>query len=274
MLNDLVVLSAKEAQSKINNTPNIYRVVSISSPEFPISLQRTKELLELRFDDVEEDDDIFPHVLATEEHCSLALRFLQKGGLRILHCRAGISRSSALCLGYLLSEMSYKSAVNQLAKIRPQANPNRHTLGIMCKILEKEYLYDLVMKYAKYPEKTVSKYRKKYLQKQLNIAYNRVKKNENSENLLHLIKMICGMYSQLATGKMDVAISLTRQILESDPENTEVLYWQAKCFELLTRYKQAVEQYQLYLEMSKGDNRRLEVHAQKKITHLVQLNTR
>ncbi|WP_372371429.1 dual specificity protein phosphatase family protein [Candidatus Uabimicrobium sp. HlEnr_7] len=145
-----------DAVSMIDKRPNYYRVVSISSAyimRIPHAdkISQSKEILRLQFDDATAElckkiDIKFK--LATKNDCQNALEFLQKGGPILIHCDAGVSRSTAVGLGYLLSNRScYMSAVDELLQVRPCASPNRHVLKIMCQILNMENDFDSILKY-------------------------------------------------------------------------------------------------------------------------------
>ena len=51
---------------------------------------------------------------------------LKNGHSVLVHCRAGISRSSTIIIHYLMTKLniSYQQALNMIRKCRPQAQPN------------------------------------------------------------------------------------------------------------------------------------------------------
>ncbi len=51
---------------------------------------------------------------------------IDKGGTVIVHCAAGISRSSSIVIYYLMRKYrcSYAEALNHLKSVHPRANPN------------------------------------------------------------------------------------------------------------------------------------------------------
>jgi predicted protein tyrosine phosphatase len=156
---EIIVLDMYETLELVRRYPNTYRVVSIvgASPHLrlaptPFSIPGAKEVLYFEFDDIERKDYIsFPELrLATLEECQRALDFLKKGGPCIVHCEAGVSRSGAIALGYLLSESSqYQQAVDRLFAIRPSADPNSYIVYLMCQLLGREHEYAEILKYLK-----------------------------------------------------------------------------------------------------------------------------
>lgn len=158
---EIIITDIYEAISRVEKEPDNYRIISISSKDLSVSpinvkkrltkvLKAEKEVLYLEFDDVTENMAKFSDefVLASEADCIKALEFLEKGGSCLVHCRAGISRSTAIVLGYLLKAYpTYQEAINKLFEIRPCAIPNSHILKLMCKILGKEKDYEAIVKY-------------------------------------------------------------------------------------------------------------------------------
>lgn len=157
---DLIITDVFEAIKLTEGSPGHYRVVSIVSAnpairivEMPFYLPRAKEVLYLTFDDIAERYRDFAlstgqFRLATEEDCRQALDFLSKGGPCLIHCEAGISRSTGTALGYLLTQYpDYKEAVDKLFEIRPCAQPNSHILRLMCQILHKAGEYGNILTY-------------------------------------------------------------------------------------------------------------------------------
>lgn len=127
---------------------NKYRILSITgkSSEFAIKkidfkeeIKKAKDHLWLSFDDATaEFTDVFKRktILATTKDCQKAVDFIDKGGDVIVHCHAGISRSTAMVLGYFMYKgIDYKSAVEKLLEIRPNAKPNMLILNLFCEML-------------------------------------------------------------------------------------------------------------------------------------------
>lgn len=147
---DITITDAARATDMVSREKDKYRVISITSPgrsgiEFPDA----KEVLYLKFDDVADSfRDMDGFMLATEEDCRNALDFLRQGGPCLVHCQAGISRSPAIVLGYLLSELPWEKAVNKLFQIRSCAVPNTHILKLMCKILGMEENYPAIQRHV------------------------------------------------------------------------------------------------------------------------------
>jgi len=82
------------------------------------------EHLVLNFDDVDDDaqeGDVAP----TIDHVRTALDFAKNDTRILIHCFAGICRSTAMALGIMLKRgMSIKDSYEHLVSIRPQAWPN------------------------------------------------------------------------------------------------------------------------------------------------------
>ena len=67
--------------------------------------------------------DISPHLPGVVDFIRNAL---ESGGRVLVHCYAGVSRSTSCIVAYLMTHelMSYQKALNLCKKIRPIANPN------------------------------------------------------------------------------------------------------------------------------------------------------
>ena len=145
---ELVITNAIKACKMVQKKPNYYRVVSISSPDRVVQIEGAKEILYQKYNDVTmqlTSSDI----LVTEDHCIEALDFISQGGPCLVHCAAGVSRSTATVLGYLLKTLpSYQEAVEELYRIRPCASPNSLVLKKMCKILALEEHFSEIFNYT------------------------------------------------------------------------------------------------------------------------------
>ena len=153
---DLIVTDVDHALKLAENAPGQYRIVSIVSASpilrcvpVPFRIPGAKEALYLEFDDV---NAAYAHAQgfrpATREDCQAALDFLSKGGQRIIHCEAGISRSTGMALGYLLSVYGdYHHAVDKLFELRPRSSPNSHILLLICQLLNRDHEYQQIEDY-------------------------------------------------------------------------------------------------------------------------------
>jgi predicted protein tyrosine phosphatase len=157
---ELIVTDAYDAWDLVQKFPGKYRVISISRPGVSFAeispyyekemREGAREVLFLLFDDAIGNLGSSPMgdiKLATREECQQALNFLQQGGDRLVHCRAGLSRSTGIVLGYLLSLYPYPEACEKLLEIRPCASPNSYVVHLMCQILGKEDVYPKILIY-------------------------------------------------------------------------------------------------------------------------------
>jgi len=108
------------------------------------------EQLILQFDDISVplDDFIEPE----EKHILSALSFAEKidGGSILIHCHAGVSRSSAIALAIIAKKLGKGKeveSVKTLEKINPHARPNKLLVWLTDEILERnKKLYDTAFK--------------------------------------------------------------------------------------------------------------------------------
>lgn len=155
----IIITDVFDAQKLLKQSPGLYRVLSIGNynktlePVVPAVMAGANERLYLEFDDVTEDLPMYLAAperfrMAREEDCRMALDFLGKGGLRLVHCNVGVSRSPAVVLGYLLSQhQDYRDAVQKLLQIKAYVKPNPHVLKWMCRILGREAECKVIMEY-------------------------------------------------------------------------------------------------------------------------------
>lgn len=112
------------------------RVIQFHQPDPPA-------LLILKFADLDEPAPP-PHDardelrLASDDDLNAALAFDCPADRLLVHCHAGISRSSAITLAILAARMGPGSelrAVEELFRIRPEAVPNLHIVGLADRLL-------------------------------------------------------------------------------------------------------------------------------------------
>ena len=108
-----------------------------------------KQLI-LRFDDISVPVDEF--IEPEEKHVLQALSFAEKigEGSILIHCHAGISRSSAIALAIITKKLGRGKeveSINILEKINPHARPNKLLVWLTDEILERnKKLYDTAYK--------------------------------------------------------------------------------------------------------------------------------
>ena len=106
---------------------------------FRVQTDEPKQLI-LRFDDINQpmDDYVIPQM----SHIKRALEFADKieDGSLLIHCRAGISRSSAIALAVIAKRLGSgkeEEAVNTLEHINPNCRPNKSIVELTDELLER-----------------------------------------------------------------------------------------------------------------------------------------
>ena len=120
---------------------------------FRVQSDEPKQLI-LRFDDINQpmDDYVIPQM----SHIKRALDFADKidDGSLLVHCRAGISRSSAIALAVIAKRLGSgkeEEAVNTLEHINPNCRPNNSMVEMTDELLERDgKLYDKVFEVLGY----------------------------------------------------------------------------------------------------------------------------
>ena len=120
---------------------------------FRVQTDEPKQLI-LRFDDINQpmDDYVVPQM----SHIKRALDFSDKidGGSLLVHCHAGISRSSAIALAVIAKKLGSgkeQEAVNTLEYINPNCRPNKSIVEMTDELLERDgKLYDKVFEVLGY----------------------------------------------------------------------------------------------------------------------------
>jgi predicted protein tyrosine phosphatase len=136
------ICSLEAARAKNLSDFNGFITIEDSTIEDPFRIEHgPPEQLILRFDDIPG-----PHpkwVEPQEIHIEKALAFADKigDGELLIHCHAGISRSSAIALAIIakgLGEGNEVKAVNTLKKINPDARPNKLMVWMTDEILSRK----------------------------------------------------------------------------------------------------------------------------------------
>lgn len=149
---ELFITSLQEAKQLLEQQPNFYRVVSISSPLDPVDdLENAKEVLYLYFDDIDKirkKNTIIQLKTVSQEDCQKALEFLNGDGPLLIHCHHGKSRSTAIALGFLLQKNdNYEQAIEELLRLKPWATPNEYIVELMCSIFNRSNQYSQILSY-------------------------------------------------------------------------------------------------------------------------------
>ena len=107
---------------------------------FRVQTDEPKQLI-LQFDDINKpmDDYVVPQM----SHIKRALEFADKieDGSLLIHCRAGISRSSAIALAVIAKRLGSgkeEAAVNTLEHINPNCRPNKSIVEMTDELLERD----------------------------------------------------------------------------------------------------------------------------------------
>ncbi len=130
------------------------------------------EHLVMKFEDVDFHDPAI--ALPREEHVAAAVEFGRRhpSGSILVHCKAGIARSTALALAIIADRLgtgNEKQAVAELLEVRPEAVPNLLILGMADDLLKRGgALVDAWMavensngKYAEHREQKVEIFRRR-----------------------------------------------------------------------------------------------------------------
>lgn len=139
MSRHLAIASREGAEKMTQMDPGFWHVISVREPESPRAiLRKAKSVLHVGFDDVESNetkqlgfrpmkDDDWAQIFAFVDRTA-------PGGL-LVHCKMGISRSSAVATVILMralrgEEDVPKRVVDALLSIRPLACPNQLVLRL------------------------------------------------------------------------------------------------------------------------------------------------
>lgn len=79
--------------------------------------------------------DQYRYRLASHEDVASALKFGEGRTDLLVHCHAGISRSTAIMLGILAARTSFPEALQTVLELSPNALPNRHIIGLLDDLL-------------------------------------------------------------------------------------------------------------------------------------------
>ncbi len=116
---EIYILSQDEATEKVRNNPDFFNVISLWSggggkhgKEQPQFKDAALSVCQHRFHDITEPEE--GRILCNEDHIKEILAFGRQniGSPLIIHCYAGISRSSAICFLLLLQYYKEKDLIN------------------------------------------------------------------------------------------------------------------------------------------------------------------
>ncbi len=131
---DLLVCDCYTALEIVRNNACVPNLISISDPEnptFPQPPANVSHYLDLRFHDINAPEaNLIPPDRSHIDQIITWSRQYQEGMI-VIHCGAGVSRSTAATLIFLCERgMSPEQAVTYLSLIKPKAHPNRLMLEL------------------------------------------------------------------------------------------------------------------------------------------------
>ena len=127
------ILSIYNARELVDREPLMLNVISAETTEM-VDPKLCKNHLALVMDDVDDnysemwggDPETMGVVFPEKRHIIEAVLFDKRHGVDLIHCHAGISRSTAIGYSVLRGRgMSKWDALNEIYKIVPSAMPNR-----------------------------------------------------------------------------------------------------------------------------------------------------
>lgn len=132
----LYVCGVRDVQPILRRDPKFWNVISIFDPtDPPPPFQGARQVLRLSFYDVDDGEWAAEAGARAVQSPDLeqVLTFVDEhpGEAMLIHCRAGVSRSTAVALALLIrgqiqagAEKPTAAAIAQLLQLRPQAVPN------------------------------------------------------------------------------------------------------------------------------------------------------
>lgn len=157
----LAVASAEEARQMVKTDRNFWHVISIHEPRaLRNSLPGAKRVLYVSFDDAENPSADGSWALARESDIRSIFEFADAHPREplLVHCRAGVSRSTAVALAVIVRGLQepkhvVEEAAEQLLAIRPRARPNVHVLRLALRyFLPPERAESLAVALVNHPE--------------------------------------------------------------------------------------------------------------------------
>ena len=126
----MFILSTQAAHDAVSTFPKKLNVISVDR-ETPVDPNLCKNHLQLDVDDLDYDDpshrELPPkYKFATKEDILKAVQFAKTHKVHIVHCSAGISRSSAITYAIFRSQgKNKKEAMGEVMELNPYALPNK-----------------------------------------------------------------------------------------------------------------------------------------------------
>jgi predicted protein tyrosine phosphatase len=147
MQSDVIIASRSQAERLLLSTnlgPTIRHIISISAPgeSVPAGFEHCVTGIHLEFFDVLEDNgfEYGPKASHVEQVIEFARSIQDQDGKLLVHCEAGISRSSAAALTVFatwLGTGKEREAVAKVYAVRPQAWPNGLFVELADQLLER-----------------------------------------------------------------------------------------------------------------------------------------
>lgn len=132
----MLILSHLAAKDAVMMYPQKLNVISVERNE-PVNVDLCKNHLQLDIDDLEDwhlekwPDLKKDYKFAEKKDILKAVEFSKKNKVHVIHCHAGVSRSSAIAYAIFRGQgMSSKDAMKEVYKINPHAEPNKRIVRL------------------------------------------------------------------------------------------------------------------------------------------------
>jgi predicted protein tyrosine phosphatase len=142
---DLIITSLAEAPRVLlskSRGPAVSCIVSIGDPgeKVPAGYSRVRHRLRLEISDIADHDEagVLPALRDIQRLLAFSSTIATVGGTTLIHCQAGISRSTACAYSVLCQLMgpgAEDQALELVLRIRPSAFPNRRIVALSDELL-------------------------------------------------------------------------------------------------------------------------------------------
>jgi predicted protein tyrosine phosphatase len=124
----MIILPIQLAKQAVEKFPKKLNVISVERTDF-VDKNLCKNHLHIPIDDLDpvRDGETLPspYTYATKQDILKIIDFAKKHKVHIIHCHAGISRSTAVAYAIFRSQgMNKEKALREINKLNPYAQPN------------------------------------------------------------------------------------------------------------------------------------------------------